>query len=437
MFTFDFTPQIQSFLNNYSILINGILIVCIVAIFYISYKNITSGIQILILFFPLYLFRTSIGKIPSTFLEIALWAVLIPWIIQLLKKGGNCKLKIPEKLPILLFLLAATFSIFVSNNQLTAMGIWKAYFIEPILLFILIVNTARSEKDKEKLVVALGLSTLSIVLIAISQKFTGWGIAQIMWAEESQRRVTAFFTSPNAIGLYAGPILVIYFGWLISIYKNPGEWIKKSFIVIIIALNLMAILFTQSQGTWLAIISGAIFILFFSYNKKIVSACILLGLLFIIINTYTRELLLPYITFSDRSGQNRLSLWQGSLEFLTSSPKNFIFGSGLSGFSAVHETFRNPKITEPLIYPHNSILNFWMEIGIFGLLAVIWLLIKFFRNGMSMIKNKISPLGDNNKFYFLTCAAMVTILVHGLIDVPYFKNDLSMIFWTLFAIIYI
>jgi hypothetical protein len=30
--------------------------------------------------------------------------------------------------------------------------------------------------------------------------------------------------------------------------------------------------------------------------------------------------------------------------------------------------------------------------------------------------------------------AMVAIIVHGLVDVPYFKNDLALEFWTLLGI---
>jgi hypothetical protein len=30
--------------------------------------------------------------------------------------------------------------------------------------------------------------------------------------------------------------------------------------------------------------------------------------------------------------------------------------------------------------------------------------------------------------------ALVAVIVHGLVDVPYFKNDLSLEFWTLLAL---
>ena len=34
-------------------------------------------------------------------------------------------------------------------------------------------------------------------------------------------------------------------------------------------------------------------------------------------------------------------------------------------------------------------------------------------------------------------AALSAILIHGLVDTPYFKNDLSIIFWVLIALLII
>src|SRR4030042_2941825 len=43
-------------------------------------------------------------------------------------------------LPIFLFLLSATISVFVSPDKRAAIGIWKAYFIEPILFLIVFLD---------------------------------------------------------------------------------------------------------------------------------------------------------------------------------------------------------------------------------------------------------------------------------------------------------
>jgi len=50
---------------------------------------------------------------------------------------------------------------------------------------------------------------------------------------------------------------------------------------------------------------------------------------------------------------------------------------------------------------------------------------------------KLLAVRDNqDKFVVLgLLCAMVVIIVHGLVDVPYFKNDLAVMFWALVAMI--
>ena len=386
MFYFDFPVQIQSALNHYWLLINYLLFFLLFSLAYVAYKKPAIACGILILLFPAYLFRTKIFGIPTTFLEISFIAVFIPWFIKNIKpfQVSSFKFQVTGlKYPIILFLVASTVSIFTSPNTLSALGLWKAYFIEPVLLFFLFVNVIKTQKEKEFIFWCLGASTIPIAVFAIFQKFTGWGIAEPMWIGENTRRVTAIFTSPNAVGLYLGPIAVIYFGWIIKKFKVQSSKFKVIGIFIILLLNVLAILFTKSQGTWAGVLAGIIFLCYFLINKKWTAIAVASITIAIIIIPQTQKILLPYITFSDQSGQNRVALWKGSMDYLASSPKNFLLGSGIFGFPKVQENFRDPKKIEPLIYPHNIFLNFWMDTGILGLIAIVWILFQFFKRGFT------------------------------------------------------
>jgi len=92
------------------------------------------------------------------------------------------------------------------------------------------------------------------------------------------------------------------------------------------------------------------------------------------------------------------------------------------------------KVWQPLeiyLYPHNIFLNFWSELGLAGMLLFVWIIGKFlmldFRLLISDYKNKSLILG-------LT-GAMIVIVVHGLVDAPYFKNDLAVLFWLLIGML--
>jgi putative inorganic carbon (HCO3(-)) transporter len=128
-------------------------------------------------------------------------------------------------------------------------------------------------------------------------------------------------------------------------------------------------------------------------------------------------------TFFGRAG--RLELWSATLRMLSHYP---IFGAGLSGFADRIAPYWNANHPERFIDPHNIVLNFWVETGLLGLFAFAWLLVVTFR--ISWLGWKQSDAGWRPIFLGVLLA-MVAIVVHGLVDVPYFKNDLSLLFWAL------
>ncbi len=78
-------------------------------------------------------------------------------------------------------------------------------------------------------------------------------------------------------------------------------------------------------------------------------------------------------------------------------------------------------------------LNFWSEIGLLGLFAFAWLIFAFFRTTFPSLKIREGRVGYESITIAAT-AAMITLLVHGLVDVPYFKNDLAILFWVIYAL---
>ena len=43
-------------------------------------------------------------------------------------------------------------------------------------------------------------------------------------------------------------------------------------------------------------------------------------------------------------------------------------------------------------------------------------------------------LRRNNKMFYPLALAWLTLLIHGLVDLPYFKNDLSLLFFILLGL---
>jgi O-antigen ligase len=122
--------------------------------------------------------------------------------------------------------------------------------------------------------------------------------------------------------------------------------------------------------------------------------------------------------------QIRFYLWEGTLGLLRDHP---FFGVGLNSFKEVYfGNYALPQYREPLQYPHNLILTLLVELGILGLSAFAFLSWR-----IVVILGKIGPWGRS------LAAVFLYLFIHGLVDVPYFKNDLSLQFFLFVAFVQI
>jgi O-antigen ligase len=102
--------------------------------------------------------------------------------------------------------------------------------------------------------------------------------------------------------------------------------------------------------------------------------------------------------------------------------EHMFFGAGLGAYPEIFRPYHLATSIEIFQYPHNIFLNFWSETGLLGVGAFIWICITWIR------------LAWKNPYHRLYLLPLCAILIHGLVDVPYFKNDLAFLFW-IFALL--
>lgn len=394
-----------------------ILISLAIAYGIFAWKNFSKALSVFPALLPLYLIRTSIGPIPTTLLELLFLALFIVAILKKKFEIGNLKLEIPA----ILFLFAATIGIFVSSDTRAALGVFKAYFVEPILFFLLISQNLKDKESLRLMLRALLLSALVISIWAIVQKFTGWGIPH-PWLEE--RRVVGPYPYPNAVGLFLAPLFIFF----IYMRQFMYDACKKA-VFVILPLMLTAIILAKTESGLVAItvVLGAIQIRAQKDKTKRIAAFVIAFVLAFVLASQPAPLkpVTDKLLLKDWSGIVRRVTWNETIQMLKDRP---IFGAGLAGYQQTLAPYHTSKI-EIFLYPHNIILNFWSEIGLLGLLAFGWLVTAFLIKVKKMIKDeRLKP------FALASGGAVAVMLIHGLVDVPYFKNDLSMLFWLMLAI---
>jgi O-antigen ligase len=130
----------------------------------------------------------------------------------------------------------------------------------------------------------------------------------------------------------------------------------------------------------------------------------------------------------------RLLLWREAVGYIRRYP----LGIGLDQFVFYHDPSNGRSLIDPALvgtseqyaaHPHNLLLDIWLRLGPLGLVAFGWLLVRFFRRGLRMVRADAAPLALG------ALAAMVAALAHGLVDNFYFVPDLALAFWLLIALV--
>ncbi len=404
---------------------------------------------------PAYLLRFTIITIPSTLLEAMIIIVFLVWLLKdkpwknFKKRNFKKRIKYPYYLEIITILIAAWLGLWVAGFSTGALGIFKAYFLEPIMFYIVLVN--RGYINTRKFIWPLALSALVVSLIAIYQQFSlGLSLETIM-----QTKVSSIFSYPNALGLYLGPIIILSFGLFLAYPKRSNLLTssKKLLLLSTIVFSFLAIIFARSEGAIAAVLISflLIAILLNKKTRKVTLISLALIAIFTSLHAPTFNYIKNRATLMDLSGQIRRQQWKETTEMLTD--KRFLTGAGLDNYQNALKPYHQEGIfvkdqndpdwhrkvvwdreyhkqawqpVEIYLYPHNIFLNFWTEITLLGAILFIWLILRAIFDLMKMLKN----LNQSQKGIALgVLASLFVILIHGLVDVPYFKNDLSVLFW--------
>jgi O-antigen ligase len=120
--------------------------------------------------------------------------------------------------------------------------------------------------------------------------------------------------------------------------------------------------------------------------------------------------------------RGRLSIFTDTFAMMRDHP---IFGTGLGGY---HYLFRG---TIPEIYPHNMWLTFWVEVGLLGMVAFAVIFFGLMYRGWQAFAHAD---GFYRALLWGVSGSLVLWLAHGLVDSPYWKNDMSAEFWILAAL---
>lgn len=150
-----------------------LLIIAFAAFAALAWHDLRKAFLLFIAALPSYVVRFHIGSIPTTALEVLFVILFVAWMLKREKRLIDIK---GWGWLLLAWIAIATVSLFVSPDFRAAAGVWKAYFIEPVLFFLIANDLLRAREDRDAAVSALACSAIVVSGMAIVQHWTGWGV---------------------------------------------------------------------------------------------------------------------------------------------------------------------------------------------------------------------------------------------------------------------
>jgi O-antigen ligase len=370
-------------------------------------------------FLQSYLIRFKIGDFPTNLQEILIGLQCLIFLFAIIKNKTFIQtIKNIKKHWIILSLLGLTIVstlIVPIENKLDFIRHGKFLILASILTFIFI-ETFKSSKERLKAIKIAGIGAMLFGLFCAFYNLLGYNVTH-------DNRLLGPLDAAVYLGFYLTPFFIFF---TIEFLKETKI---KSNLLYAMALGILMIA-TVSMGS----IAGSLIIIllyllkrndnktFKSKTAKIIIATICLFVASAVF--YLKSL--PTIQTNYSSLNEREQIWT-TAGHIIKTPKNLLLGVGLGQFQEQYA--KNVKIAlghEPLDYyvlqPHNIFLLFIFQFGILGLILLLFCIKKNIQNIYNWKKNQ--PFD----FHILANFLLLYLFIHGLIDTPFFKNDLMIIF---------
>lgn len=391
------------------------------------------GIALLPAFFPLYLVRFQAWGVPVSLVEVLIYISFLVFVGRRFKLWKNFRLYnffIQLWVPITLIVVGTLAGIFVQENPELfrhGLGIFKEWIFAPLLYLVMVVKV---EKDREHLELAIYSYILSASVLA------AWGLWQVATGNfvTVDGRASAVFQSANYLALYIGPA-VLAAGILLFERVFASEWLYRGVYAAVFVILALALVFSASYAGILAVAFG--FFVYFVWKIRGLSwrhvgpllAAVILFFGAFAMSQWNSYKFQDFLDFDAQSSSSaRLQIWTVALHAIAEHP---LAGLGPGAFQNYYDVRAEEVLgVEPFdktaLHPHNVFLTFWLYAGILGLTGFVWMCVILIVKFVNAIRH---AQGSHRTLLMMLFSMFLVMLFHGLFDVPFWKNDLALVWW--------
>jgi O-antigen ligase len=414
-------------------------LIAIVILWLLIYNRPVIGLALVIFWSPFFLAPVQLYIWAIPMVELCLLLALSAGIVRLLVQRAwrtfSWSKVSPLDWALLAFVVLATLTLAWSEQRSPALRAWRIMVIEPALYYFLLRTTPLTKADMIKLVDTFIFAGTLIALMGLINYVVG-GTGVII-AENGARRLAGVYgsyASPNNLALFLGRCIpfALAMGLIVT------ESLRRLVALVVTLVMGIALILTQSGGGLLLGVPVAVICILILWNRRarIVAGVLALGMVVLVPLSRFIPRLANIFDPSRSSSFIRTQVWQSAVNLIGERP---ILGAGLDQFLYLYrsryilpDAWREPDLS----HPHNVVLDYWISLGILGLLVLAALQFSFWQTAIRAWQRF---RGEDLLMTALVVGAMGSMadfLAHGFVDNSYFVVDLAYIFCFTVGVIY-
>lgn len=329
----------------------------------------------------------TLGGLNISVTTLALAALYVLWLTQLLAHiGSPPRPSLRQSIPLLAYVVIVTLSILVASAANLAffeiMLFWQTF-----MLFFYIVHMVRSQEDIRFIVLLLLIGLVLEGLLMIGQRLTWQSISiggGVLSLDMFGSRVGGTLGHPNSAGSYLSMLIAPAICMLMMPLLRVYKWLAA----LGIAAGCIALVFTLSRGSWLALVVSVLIVCGFAWHRGWLSLTVpgVAAAIVLLLSLIFRDTIIVRLLGDDGgSAGDRVPLMKLAFHMITDHP---ILGVGANNFGTMIKEYATPEFGSAWLYTvHNHYLLIWAEVGTCGLLAYLWfLLTTLYRGWQSWIQ---------------------------------------------------
>ena len=292
---------------------------------------------------------------------------------------------------------------------------------EPVLFFLLMLRWLNTERDLWRMAASWLIASALVSREGVEQYL--YDQATVM---EGVGRATAVYPSATAFGIYAGRALPLALALAIFLPREWRLWRWAS--VAFAAVIGLGVIVSFTRGAWIGVFVAMLAVAVVTRHRWLMiglGAAVAAGLAALAFVRIERITSMFDFNTEDNTGVARAKIWTAAARIIRDNP--------LTGIGQDQFLYADPRYGVPQMrffttsHPHNWVLDFWLRLGVPGLLWLLAALYYFFRTALGLCRRWTGTALGALSLGLL--ASMVDFVVHGLLDMAYFTMDLALTFW--------